>query len=80
MIASTVPSSLPDVPPAFPACVAAQLRTRLPRAVEGHSYLAFLGRFFHETFRVGERPVTVGLKVKHGGAAAVPEGGANASH
>jgi fatty acid desaturase len=49
---------------------------KLPRVIQGRSYLAFLGRFFRATFRGDERPV--GLKVNQQAAIAA-EGGANAS-
>ena len=40
------------------------IEPNLPRAIEGRSYLAFLGTFFRATFRAGERAVTVGVKVR----------------
>jgi fatty acid desaturase len=46
---------------------------KLPRVIEGRSYLAFLGRFFRATFRGDERPV--GLKVNP--SAVAVEGGTN---
>lgn len=45
------------------------IEPNLPRAVEGRSYLAFIGRFFRATFRGDERPV--GVKVKAMGGAHV---------
>ena len=47
------------------------IEPNLPRAVEGRSYLAFIGRFFRATFRGDERPD--GVKVK-------AMGGANVGH
>ena len=50
---------------------------KLPRVIEGRSYLAFLGRFFRATFRGDERPV--GLRV-NSSVAVASEGGSHGRH
>ena len=61
----------PEIPSYHLGRLRELIEPNLPRAVEGRSYLAFIGRFFRATFRGDERPV--GVKVK-------TVGGAHVSH
>ena len=70
----------PEVPSYSLGRLRKLIEPNLPRAVEGRSYLAFLGTFFRATLNLrGERPVTVGVKVRNAGAAGAAAGGADVS-